>query len=76
MKTYEVQFELPVDDPVNNVRVKRGKKRWVFYLPVNHPNAHNIGLQDLIEAVKRRDLLGLSTDLNNTVASSEKKISN
>lgn len=69
MKSYEVQFELPCENPVNNVRVIKRRKRWTFLLPINHPNAHNAGLQQLIEYSERAKLLDLSTPLKNTVDS-------
>lgn len=71
LKGFSVQFELPCEDPVNNVTVTRQKGYWHFCLPINHPSAHNIGFQDLIAAVERAELLKLSTTLNNTVAASE-----
>lgn len=67
MTRYDVQFELPVNDPVNNVRMKRSRGVIHFFVPLNHPNAHNLGLADLMLAVERIDLLTISTDLNNTV---------
>lgn len=66
---YDVQFELPVEDPVNNVRMKRSRGVIHFFVPLNHPDAHNLGLADLMAAVERRELLTISTDLNNTVKS-------
>lgn len=51
VKSYVVQFTLPVDNPGNNVRLRVKKKVGIFEVPINHPAAHNIGLQDLIAAV-------------------------
>lgn len=65
MTRFEVQYVLPVNDPVNNIGVFQRKKFLTFLVPINHPNAHNIGLQDLLAAVERQELLGLSTPLNN-----------
>lgn len=65
MTRFEVQYVLPVNDPVNNIGVFQRKKFLTFLVPINHPVAHNIGLQDLLAAVERQELLGLSTPLNN-----------
>lgn len=64
MTEYTVQFELPVNDPVNNVRMERRKRVIHFTVPINHPDAHNLGLADLMAAVERRELLTQSTALN------------
>lgn len=52
VRGYEVQFELPVDNPVHNVRVKRQQHLLTFFVPVNHPFAHSMGLSDLLQAVE------------------------
>lgn len=65
MTEYRVQFELPSEDPVNNVRMERRKRVIHFFVPINHPDAHNLGLAELIAAVERRKLLTVSTGLNN-----------
>lgn len=67
MTEYSVQFELPCEDPVNSVRMERRKRVIHFFVPINHPTAHNFGLADLLAAVERRELLTVSTGLNNTV---------
>lgn len=67
MTEYRVQYEMPVNDPVNNVRMERKRGVIHFFVPLNHPDAHNLGLVELMAAVERRELLTLSTDLNNTV---------
>lgn len=72
MTRYEVQFELPVNNPENNVskRVKKGVT--IFFVPINHPDAHNMGYQDLIAAQELSGLLKLSPPLNNTVDTKKK----
>jgi hypothetical protein len=53
-----------VDNPVNKV-VKTVRKGFVrFEVPINHPDAHNMGFQDLLEAARISGLLGLPTPLN------------
>jgi len=75
MTTYTVQFVLPVDNPVNKVAVTRAKGHMRFEVPLNHPDAHTMGLMQLIAAAELSGLLGLSTHLKNKIAS-EEKISN
>lgn len=62
-----VQLTVPVDNPENNVRATCRKGVYIFEIPINHPLAHTIGLDDLVDAVNQRELLDLSTSLNNTV---------
>jgi hypothetical protein len=65
MTKYEVQFTLPCEDPVNNVKRGTGKRSHVFEVPINHPAAHNMGFQDLIAAQGRSGLFTVSSTLNN-----------
>lgn len=65
MTSYEVQYELPVDNPVSSVGKCVMKGRIVFLVPINHPDAHNMGFQDLIAAAELSGRLVLSTILNN-----------
>jgi len=64
MTSYSVQFELPVNNPEKNVRMKRGRSSITFYVPINHPDAHNLGFQDLIAAQELSGLLVVSPTLN------------
>lgn len=52
MTRYTVQFTMPVDNPVNNVRMRRsqdGKIQTIhFEVPINLPDAHNVGLVTLL----------------------------
>lgn len=50
LTTYCVQYVLPVDNPVMNVRASVNNYGWTFFMPLNHPDAHNIGFQDLMAA--------------------------
>lgn len=75
MTTYTVQFVMPVDNPVNKVSVTRSKGHMVFEVPINHPDAHQMGLMQLIGAAELSGLLRLSPGLKNKIAS-EEKISN
>lgn len=67
MTTYSVQYTLPVDIPCTAVRMKVSKGTKMFLVPINHPDAHNMGYQDLIAAVELGKIPTLSTTLNNTV---------
>lgn len=64
MTRYGVQFELPVDNPVMNVGVMRGQNGPIFFVPINYPDAHNLGYWQLEAAVKLSGRLVLSTHLN------------
>lgn len=64
MTKYEVQFELPVDNPENNVAMRRKQGAITFFVPINHPKAHNLGFQDLLDAAQLSGLLRVSTPLN------------
>lgn len=75
MTTYEVQFVLPVDNPEKNVRITRVKGSCSFEVPINHPDAHNMGFQDLLAAAELSGLLGLPTHLNTDTDSYGKMIS-
>jgi len=72
MTTYTVQFVLPVDNPVNKVSMSRSKGHMVFEIPINHPDAHTMGLMQLIAAAELSGLLRLSPTLKNKIASEEK----
>jgi len=72
MTTFTVQFVLPVDNPVNKVCMTRSKGHMVFEVPINHPDAHTMGLMKLIAAAELSGLLGLSPTLKNKIASEQK----
>lgn len=76
MTHYQVQFTLPVDNPVNNVRKTVVKGGYIFEVPLNHPDAHNMGFMDLIAAWELSGLLGLSTHLNKKNQKIDFRISN
>lgn len=63
MTTYSVQYTLPVDIPSVSVRMIRNKGVITFQVPINHPDAHNMGFQDLLAAVD----LGKKPDLSSTL---------
>lgn len=70
MTTYSVQYSLPVDNPTMNVSITRKKHCVMFLVPINHPDAHNMGYQDLIAATELSGIVNISTPLNkNTLAS-------
>jgi len=59
-----VQFVLPVDNPVNNVRKYQTKGVITFEVPLNYPNVHTVTYRELCEAVWRAAKLDLSTKVN------------
>ena len=65
MTTFTVQFTLPVDNPVTNVSVNRKKGHMTFDVPINHPDAHKMGLMDLIAAAELSGLITVSPAHNN-----------
>jgi len=62
---YEVQYILPVDNPVNNLSMKRRKGWTTFFVPINTPDAHNLGYAELIHMCASAELSTVSPDLNN-----------
>lgn len=73
MTQFIVQFVLPVDNPVSNVSMRKGKGFVEFLVPLNHPDAHNMGFQDLIAAAELSGLIHLSPGLNKKRSTAEKK---
>lgn len=57
MTRYEVQYELPVNNPLMSVAKRKHKRGTTFYVPVNHPHAHTMGYQELIEAAEASGLI-------------------
>lgn len=74
MTAYTVQYTLPVDNPVNKVRVTRVKGHITFEVPINYPDAHCVTFRELVEAGERSGLLGLPTHLNKKTGLQEEKI--
>lgn len=64
MTSYQVQFILPVDNPVNNVRMSKRGKSITFEVPINYPDAHNLGFSDLMAAAELSGLFTVSPPLN------------
>lgn len=75
MTTYQVQFVLPVNNPVSNVSMRRVKGTMFFEVPINHPDAHNMSLMDLIAAAELSGLLTVSPALNNKSLTKDSGIS-
>lgn len=78
---YQVQFTLPCDPPIVKKSVnKRGPNdehpSYCFEVPINHPSAHNMGFQELLNAAEAGKLSTVSTRLNKTGGSVLKEISN
>jgi hypothetical protein len=65
MTTYQVQFVLPVDNPVSNVSMSKRSKVITFFVPINHPDAHKMGFMDLLASAELSGLIDLSTPLKN-----------
>lgn len=61
MTRYQVQYDFPVENPVSNVSIYRGKEVIEFLVPLNHPDAHNMGFQDLLAAAELSGLCHLPT---------------
>lgn len=54
---YAVQFTMPVDNPVDNVRLIREQRRYIFEVPINHPAIHCLTFADLVrEAARCEDI--------------------
>jgi len=53
MTRFTVQFELPVENPENNVSMKRVRGSIKFFVPVNLHDAHHLGFQELLEKAER-----------------------
>ncbi len=65
MTAFQVQFILPVDNPVNKVSMRRVKQVLYFEVPINYPDAHKMSLEDLIAAAELSGLIPVHTPLNN-----------
>lgn len=63
---FSVQYIWPVDNPEYNVGMERRRRVFKFFVPINHPDAHTMGFQQLLEAGHLHDLSAQSTALNNT----------
>jgi len=74
MISYSVQYELPVDKPSASVSKKVDGRVVTFYVPVNHPSAHNMGYAQLCAAVQFSKLSALSTPLNKNRDSHEERV--
>jgi len=64
MTSYSVQYTLPCENAVNNVSRTSGRGHVKFFVPINHPDAHNMGFQDLIAATELSGLIEISTGHN------------
>lgn len=73
---WEVQLTMPVDNPVYNVRMKSKKRCYIFEVPINYPNVHNAGFEELFQAQARSKKFALSTDLNKNSLDSSTQNSN
>lgn len=66
MKDLQIQFTFPVDNPVNNVRVKRRRGVVHIEIPINYPDLHLLAITDLLDIAGNMSKLDLPTTLNNT----------
>jgi len=71
LECISVQFELPVDNPVDNVRISRAKRGLRIYAPINLPDIHNLTLLQLVRLAKPVELSTVFTPLNNIVVLSK-----
>jgi hypothetical protein len=62
--SYEVQYTVAENNPVNKVYATRKQQRWVIHIPINFPNVHRMGLEELLLAADASKLFRLSPDLN------------
>lgn len=69
-----VQLTTPVDKPVYNVRMLVQRWGYYFEVPINYPNVHNCGFEELFEAQYRTKLFRESTDLNKKSLDSKENI--
>jgi len=76
MTRYIVQFELPVDNPEKNVRIRRSQQGVTFFVPLNHPDLLTMTYPDLVAAAELSGLLHLSTPLNTNTLTSDLVSSN
>lgn len=65
MTRFTVQYVLPVDNPVNNVSIRKLTDGAEFLVPINHPHAHTMGYQELLAAAELSGLFHLSSTPNN-----------
>lgn len=73
MTRYTVQYIMPVDNPVSNVSMRRGRGFIEFLVPLNYPDAHKMNLSDLIAASELSGLVHLSTGHNKKNVLDKKK---
>jgi hypothetical protein len=66
-----IQFELPVDNPVNNVRVKGERKGLTIFVPINYPDVHKKTPLQLLKDATPVELSTVLTTLNNTAVLSK-----
>lgn len=66
-KGWSVQLLMPVDNPVYNVRMFHRKGVYTFEVPMNYPNVHNIGFEELFQAQARSKKFTQFTDINNSI---------
>lgn len=54
---YSVQWILPVNNPVENVRLIRQPGELLFEVPINYPNCEQLGLAQLLDAVAESEVV-------------------
>ena len=64
MTRYDVQYVLPVNNPLMSVSRTVGKTVIHFEVPINHPDAHKMGFTDLMAATELSGLFTVSTTHN------------
>lgn len=76
MTSYTVQYVLPVENPEMSCERTVNKSHIVFYIPINHKDAHNMSFMDLMAACELSGLRTVSTPLNKKKASGNSESSN
>jgi hypothetical protein len=74
MTSYNVQYVLPVDNPVNKVGMGSRNGNLFFEVPINYPDAHSLSLTQLIDAAERSGIILLSTNHNKKRSLKKKSI--
>jgi hypothetical protein len=64
---------MPVDNPVMNVAIRRGKGWYEFTVPINHPRASQMNLEELLLAAELSGLITVSTGHKNNTLTKKKE---
>lgn len=73
MKSYQVMFVLPCEQPEQNVVKRMRKTTLLFEVPINYPNYQDVGIAELLRVAKDAKLFTESTALNKNIDKPNKK---